>query len=62
MNASASYGVRIFFFDIFLASLAQYSISRLETTQVRSSRAVYETYGSDDALLIMTPTLSPSQK
>ena len=61
MNASASYGVRIFFCLYFLASLAQYSISRLETTQVRSSRAVYETYEWNDALLIMTPTLTPSQ-
>ena len=50
------------FFEYFLASLAQYSISRLETTQVRSSRAAYETYESNDALPTMTPTLTPSQK
>ena len=63
MNASASYGVSIFFYNIFFGpSLTQYSISRLETTQVRSTRAVYETYEWNDALLIMTPTLTPSQK
>ena len=48
-------------FSLYLTSLAQYSISRLETTQVRSSRAVYETYEWNDALLILTPTLTPSQ-
>ena len=54
-------GSKFFFFIYFLTSLAQYFISRLETTQVRSSRAVYDTYESDDALLTMTPTLTPSQ-
>ena len=54
-------GLEFVFSFYFLTSLAQYSISRLETTQVRSSRAVYENYEWNDALLTMTPTLTPSQ-
>ena len=62
MNASAHTGLDFYlFFQYFLTSLAQYFISRLETTQVRSSRAVYETYEQNDALLVMTPALTPSQ-
>ena len=61
MYASAHTGFEFFFFIYFLTSLAQYFISRLETTQVRSSRAVYETYEQNDALLVMTPALTPSQ-